>query len=134
MTGKQCSLADLRLTFTGLGAAGMTTQGYPSEAGALCPIRDPRPFSFHGCYRSSFTGTELRLRPQVGKHVLRLIQLRVVCEGITYGTRRKPCAAPLASKYSPVMMPAGLMTLGNVDAESGGSTLVMVPLGIRRKP
>src|SRR5215831_12336326 len=47
------------------------------------------------------------------------------------GARRK-LRQPTASQYHPVMVPAGLMAMGEVYSEPGGLNVVKVPSGLRR--
>ena len=54
---------------------------------------------------------------------------------LAYGMRMNPWAVPVASKYSPVMTPAGLMTEGKVLVEFGTSMgATIVPSGDLTKP
>jgi len=40
----------------------------------------------------------------------------------------------MVSLYHPVITPPGVMLVGVVDVESGTSTVMKVPPGLRRKP
>jgi hypothetical protein len=50
--------------------------------------------------------------------------------------RKKPCDTLLgvASRYTPVIWPAGFIDTGNVASELGTSNVVMVPSAFRKKP
>ena len=59
---------------------------------------------------------------------------QLILEAHRFGQKRKPWDAPLASVQDPAITPAGLMPPMPVAAEPGGSTVVKVPSGARRKP